>query len=178
MKNSSLSLSLVATLRAIAWLSGLALLLLALVCTAIAEYGPPVGRWLGRWSARAIAAGRRCRPWCDRHLRPLLVAADYAVRRHFAAQFGTAYPSLTRAIAPAVLLSVTVAPFVTAAAPSSPGNGPEPVAPAIATPAPPPGPAADQLQTLTIRALKAIARERGLPRYGSLTKRQLAIALA
>lgn len=146
--------------RAIAWVTGLLALLLQLLLALSADLAPVIGRHLGRWAGRAVRWGRVTRSAFDRHAAPLLgalaVTADYAARRHIADQLGDNYPAVRRPISPAILLSICIAPV-------------EPAAPTAEAPA---------LEGLGIRALKAIARERRLPRYGALNKAQLLAALA
>jgi hypothetical protein len=66
------------------WLAGLVQLTVMLVCTAVAEYGPIVGRYAGRAAGIAYRLGKQARP----HIMPVLVAADYSIRRFVEAQAG------------------------------------------------------------------------------------------
>ena len=90
-------------IRAWLWLAGLVQLLFQLLCTAIAEYGPVIGRHLGRIAGRTVRLGRQARQLYDRHaahhVTVLVLAADRSGRAFVLKQLGTAYPQLSKAIA-------------------------------------------------------------------------------
>lgn len=89
-------------IRAWRWAAGLAQLLLTLLCTAIDEFAPTVGRHLGRWAGRTVRLGRQARRWYDRHAAPtvsaLVLAADRTARQFVVAQLGSTCPQLQRAL--------------------------------------------------------------------------------
>lgn len=99
-------------IRAWLWVAGLVQLLFQLLCAAVAEYGPVIGRHLGCWAGRTVAAGRAVRRWYDAHLAPtasvLVAHADYAGRQFVIAQCGDALPTVRAAIAPSLLLSLRI----------------------------------------------------------------------
>lgn len=99
-------------IRAWLWLAGLVQLLFQLLCTAIAEYGPVIGRHLGRIAGRTVRLGRQARQLYDRHVAHhvtvLVLAADRSGRSFVTQQLGSSYPRLSEAIA----LSTTSEPAV------------------------------------------------------------------
>ena len=66
------------------WLAGLVQLLFVLVCTAIAEYAPTVGRYAGRAAGTVYRWGKQARPV----IMPVLVAIDYHARKFVEQQAG------------------------------------------------------------------------------------------
>ena len=66
------------------WLAGLVQLLFVLVCTAIAEYAPTVGRYAGRAAGTVYRWGKQARPV----IMPVLVAIDYHARAFVEQQAG------------------------------------------------------------------------------------------
>lgn len=91
--------------NALVWVGELLLLLLALVCTAIEEYGPVAGKYAGRYAARGAAYIARATEGVARVMahpvtRMWLSTVDYEVRRFIAGQLGDAYPSLRDRVSP------------------------------------------------------------------------------
>lgn len=90
-------------IRAWLWLAGLVQLLFQLLCTAIAEYGPVIGRHLGRIAGRTVRLGHQARQLYDRHaahhVTVLVMHLDRSGRAFVTTQLGTAYPQLSEAIA-------------------------------------------------------------------------------
>ena len=85
------------------WLAGLVQLLFQLLCTAISEYGPVIGRHLGRIAGRTVRLGRQARQLYDRHAAhhatALVQHLDRSGRQFVIEQLGAAYPQLSEAIA-------------------------------------------------------------------------------
>lgn len=137
------------------WLADLLLLLVALVLSIVGTVAPVIGRAAGAVCGRVYRVGRQARRWYAGHAQTLvaqlLTAADYQTRQAIAQQLGSGFPRLTAAVAPAVLLSLRIAPDATQSA---------------------------CLFDLTIRQLKAMARAAGVPRYSRLNKPALVEAIA
>lgn len=148
-------------IAALRWLAGLLQLVLMLVCSAIGDVLPLVGRHAGRAAGTAYRLGRQARALYDAHLAPAVTSIDQSARAFVISQLGTAYPALTAAIAPV-------------AAPSSPSTAPEPAALTVPAPVSP----ATATAPLTRRQLLALAKAQGLPRYSRLTTAQLREAIA
>ncbi|WP_370538918.1 Rho termination factor N-terminal domain-containing protein (plasmid) [Synechococcus elongatus PCC 11801] len=136
--------------------AGLFQLLFLLACAAISEYAPIVGRHLGRWAGRTIVAGRCARAWYEANAREtvesIAALAMFSIRAFIAAQLGTHCPRIRAWITPYNFTAYA--------------EGIDGVLPSTT------------LSELTIRQLKAIARDAGIRSYGSMTKFALITALA
>ncbi len=145
-------------MKAFTYTAGLAQLIFMLVCACIAEYAPVAGRHLGRWAGRTIRAGRDARRWYDahaaRHVREAIALAEYEARQFVAEQFGDAAPRARAWAAPARVSLYEVATIAIAV---EAGIG--------------------DTASMTIRELKAIARERGIPNWSRLRKAELIAAI-
>lgn len=137
-------------IAALCWVAGLLQLLLVLVCTAIADYAPTAGRYLGRAAGTTVRLGRLARRLWDRHAAPHAAAAERTARRFVAQQLGTAYPAVREALEP------TAAPLVR---------------PVVARALP------QLLPAYSRRQLLSLAKARQVPRYSRLSTDQLREAL-
>ena len=66
------------------WLAGLVQLLFTLVCTAIAEFAPTIGKYAGRAAGTVYRWGKQARPV----VMPLAIAIDYHARKFVEQQAG------------------------------------------------------------------------------------------
>lgn len=146
---------------ALRWIAELTLLAIALVLSVLGDVAPIVGRHAGRLAGRTVAAGAAAGRAYRRHLQPTVNALvhhlDQTGRAFVLEQLGTAYPAVSKAIAPSIEPIALVAS-------SSPVEQPQP----SVVPAAP----------LTRRQLLQLARERKLPGYSRLSTAQLREAIA
>lgn len=145
--------------NAFIYTAGLTQLLFMLGCAIIAEYAPVAGRHLGRWAGRTIVAGRIARCWYEAHLAHRVAIAEYGFRRFVAEQLGDVAPTVRAAIEPATVTLHEVVESV------------ETIAIAVEA-------SITVSSSMTIRELKAIARDRGIRNWSRLRKADLLAAIA
>lgn len=132
--------------------AGFVQLLLILVCTAIAEYGPVVGRYAGRYAARAVYYSRQIAAkivsvYKSEMVQSMLSAVEYETRQFVSQQFGDFLPQISQKIVPAKVMFIE-SDFLTV------------------------------FETMTRRELLAYAKDAGLPGYSRMTTEQLREAIA
>ncbi len=132
--------------------AGFVQLLFILVCTAIAEYGPVVGRYAGRYAARAVYYSRMIADkivslYKSEKVQSLISVAEYKTRQFVSQQFGDMLPQISVKIAPAKVMFIE-SDFLT------------------------------DFQSFTRRELLAYAKDAGLPGYSRMSTEELREAVA